>query len=165
MLAQVQTKAKKNGSLIALKFSVAFRDDKINGTIPINPTIISGMELTELMSYLRQRFAVRLGHFFVNTDPRIAKMAVYDAAEQAAGEVLGLLPELDELTLEKESKSLPGMDEIVMYPCDRETCEARLGGLSAPLRMIVMHLNDAHHWPRHRIADWLESLDIDLEFK
>ena len=30
------------------------------------------------------------------------------------------------------------------------------------LAALVMHLNDAHEWTRERIADWLETLPIDL---
>jgi hypothetical protein len=30
---------------------------------------------------------------------------------------------------------------------------------------IIIHLNDEHKWDRMKIADWLESLDIDLTFK
>jgi hypothetical protein len=29
----------------------------------------------------------------------------------------------------------------------------------------IIHLNDVHKWSRDQIADWLESLDIDLSFK
>lgn len=29
----------------------------------------------------------------------------------------------------------------------------------------VIHLNDDHDWTRERIADWLETLDIDMTFK
>lgn len=30
---------------------------------------------------------------------------------------------------------------------------------------IVQHLNDHHRWDRNKIADWLESLDLDLSFR
>jgi hypothetical protein len=37
---------------------------------------------------------------------------------------------------------------------------------------MIIHLNDSHHpahetadvWSRERIADWLETLDVDLRF-
>jgi hypothetical protein len=36
---------------------------------------------------------------------------------------------------------------------------------------MIIHLNDTHHpstaidgWSRERIADWLETLDVDLRF-
>lgn len=34
-----------------------------------------------------------------------------------------------------------------------------------PLYKIIIHLNDDHAWERERIADWLETLDLDLSFK
>lgn len=30
---------------------------------------------------------------------------------------------------------------------------------------MIIHLNDTHHWSRKQIADWLETLDVDIEFK
>lgn len=29
---------------------------------------------------------------------------------------------------------------------------------------LVIHLNDRHRWSREDIADWLETLDMDLSF-
>lgn len=34
--------------------------------------------------------------------------------------------------------------------------------MKAPLAWLVVHLNDQHRWTRESIADWLDSLDIDL---
>lgn len=33
---------------------------------------------------------------------------------------------------------------------------------TAPLYAFVMHLNDRHHWSREVLADWIETLDIDI---
>lgn len=30
---------------------------------------------------------------------------------------------------------------------------------------IIIHLNDCHKWTREQIADWLDALDLDLQFK
>lgn len=41
----------------------------------------------------------------------------------------------------------------------------RCKGMGAPhesVFMMVQHLNDVHKWQRERIADWLETLDLDL---
>lgn len=38
-------------------------------------------------------------------------------------------------------------------------------GAIGKLSVIIIHLNDAHKWSREAIADWLESLDIDLSFR
>jgi hypothetical protein len=32
------------------------------------------------------------------------------------------------------------------------------------LAHLIVHLNDDHRWKRERLADWLDSLDIDLSF-
>lgn len=32
----------------------------------------------------------------------------------------------------------------------------------ASLRHVIIHLNDAHRWTREEIADWLDTLDVDL---
>jgi hypothetical protein len=41
------------------------------------------------------------------------------------------------------------------------TCDAK----PYTLMSQVMHLNDAHRWTREKIADWLDTLDVDLAFK
>jgi hypothetical protein len=51
---------------------------------------------------------------------------------------------------------LPGLDERVKNPVTKQQ------GL---LRHVIIELNDRHKWTREAIADWLDSLDIDLRFK
>lgn len=50
---------------------------------------------------------------------------------------------------------LPNLDHEVMCPKCRTT---------DPLRSVVVHLNDDHRVPREEIADWLDTLDVDLKF-
>lgn len=38
-------------------------------------------------------------------------------------------------------------------------------GYTENVMNIIVHLNDIHVWKREAIADWLESTDLDLEFK
>lgn len=33
------------------------------------------------------------------------------------------------------------------------------------LKHLIQHLNDTHEWPREQIADWLDTLDVDLTFQ
>lgn len=54
------------------------------------------------------------------------------------------------------SKQLPGVNEHVKHPVD---------GTIGTLWYIIQNLNDSHKWTRNRIADWIETLDIDTEFK
>lgn len=51
----------------------------------------------------------------------------------------------------------PGLRELVDCPA----CAT----FSMPLKNIIIHLNDIHKWTRMDVADWIESLDIDTEFK
>ena len=43
--------------------------------------------------------------------------------------------------------------------CDKENQRGRNS-----IRWTVIHLNDSHEWSFTQIADWLESLDVDLSF-
>lgn len=52
-----------------------------------------------------------------------------------------------------------GLHNIVEYPCD---CLHREEGRANSLDVVIIHLNDIENWSREDIADWLESLDIDL---
>lgn len=51
--------------------------------------------------------------------------------------------------------------------CPIKECEdsPQLTRPRLPLYKMIIHLNDDHDWPRERVADWLETLDIDLSFK
>jgi hypothetical protein len=50
---------------------------------------------------------------------------------------------------------LPDVERFVAHP---------VNGRSDKLRTIIVTLNDSHGWSRERIADWLETLDLDLRF-
>lgn len=56
---------------------------------------------------------------------------------------------------------LPGINEIVKCPCECERFENGLG----KIKEIIIHLNDSHKWTREAIADFLDTLDVDLNFK
>lgn len=49
---------------------------------------------------------------------------------------------------------------IVRYPCG---CNIERLWTSALINVII-HLNDNHEWTRTQIADWLDTLDLDLRF-
>lgn len=56
------------------------------------------------------------------------------------------------------SKAIPDMSATVK--CPKESC-----GMTDSLSGVIIHLNDNEGWTRESIADWLESLDLDLQFK
>jgi hypothetical protein len=51
---------------------------------------------------------------------------------------------------------LPALQELVKNP---------ITGRVKELKFVIMFLNDNAKWTREQIADWLESLDVDIEFK
>lgn len=56
----------------------------------------------------------------------------------------------------EEVGKLPGAGEIVKHP---------QRGTQEELFAIIVSLNDRYKWTREQIADWLETLDLDLTFK
>lgn len=54
------------------------------------------------------------------------------------------------------SQELPGVNELVKNP---------MTDVLSPLREVIINLNDRHKWTREKIADWIETLDIDTRFK
>lgn len=59
---------------------------------------------------------------------------------------------------------LPGMQESTKHPTTDKT-DCGMVNADIGLYRLVQHLNDYHMWTREAIADWLETLDIDLRFK
>lgn len=54
---------------------------------------------------------------------------------------------------------VPGLDETVRCPARRRK---RRCSLKQPASGVIVHLNDDHKWTREKIADWLDTLDVDL---
>jgi hypothetical protein len=67
----------------------------------------------------------------------------------------------------KLRKLIPDINANVAYPC---SCFGSGFGFESMLWLVIQHLNDGHNptglpedpWSRERIADWLESLDLNL---
>jgi hypothetical protein len=73
--------------------------------------------------------------------------------------VNGLIPKgiIGQTTnVEELSKQLPGVEQIAVHPVAKNVNS---------IRNIIINLNDVHKWTREQIADWLDSLDVDLTFK
>lgn len=58
-------------------------------------------------------------------------------------------------------KLFPALSETVKCP----RCATLDMSISRTLDRMIIHLNDEHKWTREQVADWLESLDIDLGMK
>lgn len=60
------------------------------------------------------------------------------------------------------SNLFPALNQEVACPAPKE-CET-VSGYKQKVSSMVQHLNDSpHKWPRERIADWLETLDLDIK--
>jgi hypothetical protein len=97
---------------------------------------------------------------------RIADITVTGAVESRAGFVAEWLgwssegssgdePDVGDVITAALRSTIPGFDQLVGCP----ECPWR-----QELGNVVIHLNDSHEWTRARIADWLDTLDLDLEF-
>jgi len=53
-------------------------------------------------------------------------------------------------------KELPALREMVKHPITQKTDR---------LKSVIISLNDGAKWTREQIADWLETLDVDITFK
>lgn len=68
------------------------------------------------------------------------------------------------------SNMLPGVKEKVIHPPHKvddkhPTCFWRESKSMNSIKETIIHLNDIHKWTREEIADWLDSLDVDLRFQ
>lgn len=63
---------------------------------------------------------------------------------------------LDFSSEDSRVEELPGLNEEVKHP---ET------GKTMTLKSAIIMLNDSSKWTREQIADWLDTLDVDLQFK
>lgn len=57
---------------------------------------------------------------------------------------------------DRRVNQLPGLNKMVKHP---------VTGVTTTLQNVIITLNDKFRWTREKIADWLETLDIDLSFK
>lgn len=66
------------------------------------------------------------------------------------------LPTSKAFTQDRRVDLLPGLEEFVVNP---QT------GKCGTLKSVIISLNDTSKWTREQIADWLETLDVDITFK
>lgn len=59
-------------------------------------------------------------------------------------------------------KMLPALNATANCPVFLSTSSCFF---AADLQTVIIHLNDHHKWTREQIADWLETLDLDLSFR
>lgn len=66
--------------------------------------------------------------------------------------------------VDRLAELIPGMDEAVRHPAEECPRGWREGALDT-VRGMVIHLNDTHEWTYQQIAEWLDTLDIDLSVR
>jgi hypothetical protein len=52
-----------------------------------------------------------------------------------------------------------------LIPDVRETVGCPGCNHKDPVYEMIQHVNDHHRWSREKIADWIETLELDLTFK
>lgn len=51
-----------------------------------------------------------------------------------------------------------------LVPAVRAEVRHPVTGDMAPVHAVIVSLNDSHRWTREQVADWLDTLDVDLRF-
>lgn len=101
--------------------------------------------------YLAEGTCIGTYSTHIELDPEVELEILEDFSKTQEDEAS---PELSEEP--PEVVLLPGLDQIVWHPAQHEPCQ---------LREAVISLNDSYGWSREKIADWLETLDVDITFK
>lgn len=85
----------------------------------------------------------------------------YHASYHAGGVVGPVLNQENEVVKELTKYFGDCLKDVVKYPCNCNTKSEE----SSALKTVIIHLNDHCQWTREKIADWLETLDIDITLK
>lgn len=65
-------------------------------------------------------------------------------------------------------RRISSLEEEIVFCPDGKCAEHEHSNeppLSSLLLDMILHLNDDHHWTREEIADWLDTLDVDLTIR
>ena len=68
------------------------------------------------------------------------------------------------VTATGESRSAEAI-VIQTFPALSQLVKNPVTGRQASLKATIIKLNDTHKWSREKIADWLETLDLDINAK
>lgn len=74
-------------------------------------------------------------------------------AEVACEHIRDEKPELDGSLLQMNDRYFPNLTTVVKNP---------VTGEEMAVSYVIIHLNDTHKWSFEEIADWLDTLDVDL---
>lgn len=144
----------------ALNVGDGFTTNSSGLWVPLGVTTSSNT--TFLPDHVYSAAVADVKHFFEHGDFVLDNATVYippkPKVEKEEAKVLGYYSTTYEYvpsTRETLAGLFPGLDHMLDCPaCDDTT------GWS--LTNTIIHLNDDHEWTRERIADWLETLPVDL---
>lgn len=86
---------------------------------------------------------------------------LYGSAAQSSSPVVDDLAKLVP-ALATEKATCPGCGDGCACGCGMKAIDTGFSVSDRPVAEVIMHLNDQHRWTREQIADWLETLPIDL---
>lgn len=78
-------------------------------------------------------------------------------------ELREIIPSLEDVYLACPASPCPDRD-CFMHLCADKHKPLCYSGLMR-LECVIIHLNDERGWTREAVADWLDTLEIDLSFK
>jgi hypothetical protein len=126
--------------------------------VTISPTTASptapSVVIPEKVSPLRFSEAMRLGAMATGQ----ARLAMVDEGGRTLGAaVVGLG---GDPRVHSHTAALTEALRDVVVPLGRKLCGHWMPEQLPGVVSVVMHLNDEDVWPRHKIADWLESIGL-----
>jgi len=74
---------------------------------------------------------------------------------------VGVHPDTGSIVQRNLKKLFPALNEQATCPA----CAKLDDNTTGTIDKMIIHLNDVHTWTREAVADWLESLDVDLGMK
>lgn len=130
------------------------------GTEPVVPT----MKIAQLNDF--QEWQYWCGEVGKQFKPVPSKKMLQEKFEQtkkhlAETAIVGLQPDTGSIVQRNLKKLFPALNEQASCPACAKLDDKTTGTIDK----MIIHLNDVHTWTREAIADWLESLDVDLGMK
>lgn len=125
--------------------------------------LASGMSDKELLEYIDTQIGHEKQEFF-KAKMEIINYYLDKPSLLTVQKIIGQVEQQQQGGVSDLAKALPGVNTKVKCPaCNKKGTVSEFS--ERTVWGQVQHLNDNHKWSRNAIADWTESLDVDLEFK
>lgn len=132
---------------------------------PFDDAVITGpMQVAQLNEY--QEWQYWCGEAGQQFKPVPSKKMLQEKFEQtkkylAETAIVGLQPDTGTIVQRNLKALFPALNEQASCPACAKLNDSTTGTIDK----MIIHLNDVHTWTREAVADWLESLDVDLGMK